>query len=51
MDVGQKIAEKINLVLDTIQDSLTDEERIAFYQSLTIISNRLEGVAASCEIE
>ena len=49
MDVGQKIAEKINLVLDTIQDSLTDEERIAFYQSLTIISNRLEGVAASCE--
>ena len=51
MDVGQKIAEKINLVLDTIQDSLTDEERIAFYQSLTIISNRLEGVAASCEIK
>lgn len=39
---GQKIAEKINHVLDEISASLTEEERTAFYRSLSIISNELD---------
>ncbi len=45
MDVGKKIADKIDGVLDEISDSLTEEERIAFYRSLSLISMRLEAVA------
>lgn len=45
MDVGKKIADKIDGVLDEISDSLTEDERIAFYRSLSLISMRLEAVA------
>ncbi len=42
---GKKITGKINSVLDEISTGLTEEERIAFYRSLSIISDRLEGIA------
>lgn len=45
-DVGKKIADKIDAVLDEISVGLTDEERATFYRSLTIISDSLEMVAA-----
>ena len=43
--VGKMIADKISSVLDTISVGLTEEERIAFYRSLTIISDSLEAVS------
>ena len=42
---GKKIADKIDGVLDEISAGLTEEERIAFYRSLSIISDGLEGIA------
>ena len=44
-EVGKKITDKINGVLDAISDSLTKEERMAFYHSLSVISERLENVS------
>lgn len=43
--VGEKIAEKIDLVLDEISGGLTEEERLEFYRCLTVISDSLEAVA------
>jgi len=48
-DVGRKIADKISSVLDTIGVGLTEEDRIAFYRSLTIISDSLESVSKNKE--
>ncbi len=45
MEVGKKIADKVNLVLDEISTALSEEERIALYRSLSIISERLDGLA------
>ena len=45
-DVGKKIADKIDAVLDEISVGLTEEERVTFYRSLAIISDSLEMVAA-----
>ncbi len=42
MEVGKKITEKINFVLDEICIDLTEAQREEFYRSLTIISNSLE---------
>ncbi len=47
--VAKKIADKINGVLDEISVGLTEEERIAFYRSLTIISDSLEAVSKNGE--
>ena len=44
-EVGKKIADKISDVLDTISVGLTEEERIAFYRSLAIVSDSLESVS------
>jgi len=44
-EAGKKIADKIGGVLDTISVGLTEEERIAFYRSLAIISDSLESVS------
>lgn len=44
-EVGRIIAEKINGVLEEISGGLTEEERLAFYRSLTIISDSLDAVA------
>ena len=48
-EAGEKIADKINNVLDAIGDSLTNEERAAFYRSLSIISERLDIVSKTGE--
>ena len=48
-EVGEKIADKISSVLDAISDGLTEEERVAFYRSLFIISERLDAVSKSGE--
>lgn len=47
--VGKKITEKINAVLDEISVGLTEEERVAFYRSLSIISESLETVSKKSE--
>ena len=39
------IAAKIDAVLEEINSSLTEQERLAFYHSLTAISNRLDAIA------
>lgn len=44
-EVGQKICEKVNRVLDEVSVALTEGERIAFYRSLSIISDCLEKCA------
>lgn len=48
-EAGKKIADKIGSVLDQISVSLTEEERVAFYRSLSVISQSLETVSKSCE--
>ena len=44
-EVGKKIADKISGVLDKISAGLTEEERVAFYRSLAIISDSLDAVS------
>ena len=44
-EVGKKIADKISGVLDTISGGLTEEERLAFYRSLSIIIESLDAVS------
>ena len=44
-EVGKKIADKIELALEEISVGLTEEERIAFYRSLSIISNGLDAIS------
>lgn len=48
-EVGKKIADKIAGVLDAISGGLTEDERIDFYRSLSIISESLEAVSKSNE--
>ena len=43
---GKRIADKIAFVLDEIGTELTEEERISFYRSLTIISDGLEAMSS-----
>ena len=43
-EVGKKIADKVVSVLDAVSDVLTEEKRVDFYQSLSIISESLETV-------
>lgn len=45
VEAGKEIAAKINSVLDEISVGLTEKERIAFYRSLSIISNGLEAIS------
>ena len=47
--VGKKIADKIDGVLDAISHGLTEEERLAFYRSLSVISESLENVSRNGE--
>ena len=49
LDVGKKIADKIDGVLNEISGGLTEVERIAFYRSLSIISESLEAVSKNSE--
>lgn len=41
-EVGKKITDKINFVLDEICIDLTEEQRTELYRSLAVISNSLE---------
>ncbi len=43
-EVGEKIARKINSVLEQVGLVLTEEERIIFYRSLARISEKLETI-------
>ncbi|MBQ3000225.1 MAG: MarR family transcriptional regulator [Oscillospiraceae bacterium] len=48
-EVGKKIADKIALVLEEISDGLSEEERLSFYRSLSVISGSLDAVAQKYE--
>ena len=48
-DVGKQIADKICGVLEGISGDLSEEERAAFYRSLSIISESLDAVSKSNE--
>ena len=43
-EVGKKIADKVSGVLDAVSGALTEEKRVDFYRSLSIISESLETV-------
>ena len=47
--VAEKIAAKINCVLDELSLGLSDAERASFYRSLAIISEKLEELAGKSE--
>lgn len=44
-EAGGRIADKINRVLDEMSIGLSEEERISFYRSLSIISDSLETIS------
>ena len=44
-EVGKKIADKVSSILNTISGGLTEEQRVEFYRSLSIISQSLETVS------
>lgn len=48
-EVGKKVADKVDGILDSISDGLTEEERVAFYRSLSIISESLDTVSKNSE--
>ncbi len=50
-EISEKIADKISGVLDAVSGGLTEEERVAFYRSLSIISESLEDVSKNGEKE
>ncbi|MDD6057447.1 MAG: MarR family transcriptional regulator [Clostridiales bacterium] len=43
--VGKKIADKIDRVLEEVSFALTEDERVAFYRSLSMISESLDTIA------
>ena len=45
--IARLITDKIDCVLEEVSIGLTEEERLAFYRSLTIISDSLDAVAKS----
>lgn len=45
-ETGKKITGKIDLAIDEISTGLTEEERIAFYRGLSIISDGLEAICS-----
>ena len=45
VEVRERIAEKINKILDRISGELTEEERLEFYRCLTVISDSLDFIA------
>ena len=49
VEAGKKIADKISGVLNDISGGLSDEERVAFYRSLSIISESLDSVSKNGE--
>ena len=47
--MGRIVAGKIDHVLEEISGTLTEQERLDFYRSLSRISSRLEQVASAGE--
>ena len=47
--VGEQIAERIRRILDAVSHTLTEEERAAFYRSLSAISRSLDAIAQNSE--
>lgn len=47
--VGEQIAERIRSILDAVSHTLTEEERAAFYRSLSAISRSLDAIAQNSE--
>ncbi len=47
--VGKKISDKINSVLDEISRDLSENERVEFYRSLSVISEGLDAIGARLE--
>lgn len=45
LDIGKRIADKIAYVLEEISCELTEEERLQFYHSLSVISKGLDAIA------
>ena len=45
-EAGKRIADKIDMVLSEISTALTEDERIAFYRSLSIISDGIEAISS-----
>lgn len=45
LEIAKKIADKITFVLEEISVELSEEERIQFYHSLSLISKGLESIA------
>ena len=45
LDIGKRIADKIAYVLEEISVEMTEEERIQFYHSLTLISKGIDNIA------
>lgn len=48
-NIGQEIAGKIDRVLDEISRELSEDERIEFYHSLTVISSGLDKMVKELE--
>ena len=48
-EVGKKVADKVDGILDSISNGLTEEERVAFYRSLSIISESLDTVSKNSD--
>ena len=48
-EVGKKISDKINRVLDEISRDLSENERVEFYRSLSVISDGLDAIGARLE--
>ena len=45
LEVGKKITDKIGRVLKEVSVGLTEEERLAFYNALNIISNNIDRIS------
>lgn len=50
-EIGEKIANKINNVLAEVDDCLTHEERVCFYENLNKLSRELENIVSSNELK
>ncbi|MCI5857255.1 MAG: transcriptional regulator [Agathobacter sp.] len=48
-EVGEKISDKIANVLDEVSDDLSEDERVRFYRSLSLISERLDAIVQQLE--
>lgn len=49
LEIGRQIGDRVNGVLEEISGALAEEERAAFYRSLTRISDGLEEIARAAE--